>query len=116
MRSSDIPPIEVGVRSGEAPMRTEKPVSTWLNTLLVGGTYSVVGIVAPRFGGPRGVRGGANLVAESRRYLKALREVPGWLTLEGLMDWQKLNLGSTAISDDELIHLQGLRKLESLSL
>ena len=49
-------------------------------------------------------------------YLKALGEVPGWLTLEGLMDWQKLNLGSTAISDDELIHLKGLRKLESLSL
>ena len=71
MRSSDIPPIEIGVRSGEAPMRTEKPVSTWLNTLLVGGRYSVVGIVAPRFGGPQGVRGGANLVAESRRYFSA---------------------------------------------
>jgi hypothetical protein len=39
MRSSDIPPIEVGVRSGEAPMRTEKTLPTWLNALLVVGTF-----------------------------------------------------------------------------
>jgi hypothetical protein len=47
-------------------------------------------------------------------YLKGLGEVPQWLTLNGLRDWSKLNLGSSAVSDDGLIRLRGLLHLVEL--
>ena len=35
---------------------------------------------------------------------------------KGSRDWSKLNLGSSAVTDDALIDLKGLRKLKSLSV
>jgi len=49
-------------------------------------------------------------------YLKALREVPQWLTLQELSRWSKLNLSCTEATDAGLAHIKSLDSLEWLSL